>query len=333
MNKVLVTGGTGFIGSHVVRQLIARQVPVRCLVREASNRFNLQGLNVEFTVGDLRDSASLETALRDCDMLFHVAADYRIWARDPEEMQRTNVEGTRRLLQAAAEAQIKKVVYTSSVAAIGRPASNGHVGIGREDLDPTPVQLVSAYKKSKFASDTMARDFARQGLPVVIVNPAAPIGSQDIKPTPTGKIIVDFLNRRMPAYIDTGMNFVDVEDVAAGHLLAADKGKTGERYILGHRNMTLKEFLDLLAKVSGLPAPRFRIPYAIAYLAGAVSTGLSVITKKEPAVPLDGVRMAHAPMYYDSAKAVRELGLPQSSIEGAIRKAVQWFRENGYVRP
>jgi len=332
MSKALVTGGSGFIGSHVVRVLLAQKMPVRCLVRPQSNRANLDGLDVEYTPGDLSDPASLKLALRDCSILFHVAADYRLWAKDPEAMEKTNVEGTRRILEAAGEAGVKKIIYTSSVAAVGRPAANGHLGIGREDLDPPADQQVGAYKKSKCASDLLAREFAKKGLPLVLVNPAAPIGSRDIKPTPTGKIIVDFLNRKMPAYLETGMNFIDVEDVAAGHWLAAQKGRTGERYILGHRNMTLKEFLDQLARVAGLPAPRFKIPYAVAYLAGALSTGLSSLTGQEPAIPLDGVRMAHEPMYYDASKAVRELGLPQTPIEEALRKAVKWFRENGYVR-
>jgi dihydroflavonol-4-reductase len=206
------------------------------------------------------------------------------------------------------------------------------LGIGREELDPAPSELIGPYKRSKFVSDKLARDFARQGLPIVIVNPSTPVGARDIKPTPTGKMIVDFLNGRMPGYVDTGLNFVDVGDVAAGHWLAAEKGKVGERYILGHRNMTLKEFLETLARTSGRPAPRIQIPYALAYLAGAASTGLSYITRREPAIPLDGVRMAHEPMYYDAAKAVHELGLPQTPIEEALRKAVEWFRSNGYVR-
>ena len=330
--KALVTGGTGFIGSHVARKLVAEKVPVRCLIRDSSKRANLAGLDVEYVTGDLADAASLKRALQGCDTLFHVAADYRLWAPHPEEMDRINVEGTRDLLRAAAEAGVKKIVYTSSVAAVGRPQTNGHLGIGTEDLDPTPEQLVGPYKRSKFLSDKLVRDFARDGLPVVLVNPSAPIGSHDIKPTPTGKMIVDFLNGKMPAYVDTGMNFIAVEDVAAGHWLACQKGRAGERYILGNKNITLKAFLDTLARLSGRPAPRIRIPYAVAYLAGAVSTGLSHLTRREPMIPLDAVRMAHEPMYYDASKAVRELGLPQTPIEEAIRKAVDWFRANGYVR-
>ena len=234
-------------------------------------------------------------------------------------------------MEAAAQAGVKKIIFTSSVAAVGRPEKDGQLGIGNETMDPPRDQQIGPYKRSKYVSDLLARTYADKGVPVVIVNPAAPIGSYDIKPTPTGKMIVDFLNGRMPAYIATGMNFIDVEDVAAGHWLAAQKGKVGERYILGNQNMTLKDFLQKVAMIAGRPAPRIQIPYAVAWLAGAVSTGLSYITHKEPAIPLDGVRMAHAPMYYDTSKAVRELGLPQSPIDGAIRKAVSWFKENGYV--
>jgi dihydroflavonol-4-reductase len=332
MPKALVTGGTGFIGSHVVRHLLRQGVAVRCLTRASSNRKNLEGLSVEFAVGDLQDPSSLSAAVRGCDFLFHVAADYRLWVRDTAEMDRTNIEGSRHLFEAASKAGVKKIIYTSSVSAIGRPVTPSGLGVGTEALDPTPDQLVGPYKKSKFMADQLARDFAGRGTPVVIVNPSTPVGTNDIKPTPTGKMIVDFLNRKMPGYVETGLNFIDVEDVAAGHWLAAEKGKIGERYILGNRNMTLKEFLDALAKVSGLPAPRSKIPYAVAWMAGAVSTGLSYITKKEPAIPLNGVRMAHEPMYYDASKAVRELGLPQTPVEKALEKSVRWFRENGYAK-
>jgi dihydroflavonol-4-reductase len=214
MLRALVTGGTGFIGSHVARRLLKEKMRVRCLIRATSNRSNLNGLEVEYVIGDLRDPASLRLAMRDCDWVFHAAADYRIWSRDPAEMRQTNVEGTRSLFQAAGDAKIQKIIYTSSVAAIGRPAAPG---IGNETMDPTPAQLTGTYKQTKFESDRLARDFALQGLPVVIVNPSAPIGAQDIRPTPTGRIIVDFLNGKLPAYVDTGMNFVDVEDVATGH--------------------------------------------------------------------------------------------------------------------
>lgn len=330
--RILVTGGTGFIGSHVVRALLARRHTVRCLVRPTSPRANMAGLALEFIVGDLNDSPSLRLALRDCDALYHVAADYRLWALDPDELIRTNVEGTRTLLQAAADAKLAKIVYTSSVSAVGRPHENGSLGVGHEALDPKEDELIGPYKRSKFLSELVARDFAQKGLPVVIVNPSTPIGPQDIKPTPTGKMIVDFLNGKMPGYVDTGLNFVDVGDVAEGHALAGEKGNVGERYILGSRNMSLQEFLGTLARVTNRPAPRFKIPYAVAYMAGAVSTGLSVFTRREPAIPLDGVRMSHAPMYYDASKAVRELGMPQTPIEESLRRAAAWFKERGYVR-
>jgi dihydroflavonol-4-reductase len=333
MTKALVTGGTGFIGSHVVRRLLKEGMAVRCLARPGSSRRNLEGLSVEISEGDLQDRPSLDRAAAGCDHLFHVAADYRIWARHPEELIRSNVEGTRNMLEAAAQAGIKRVVFTSSVAAVGRPVlSDGTLGVGREELDPPPGQQVGIYKQTKFQADLVAREYAKKGLPVVIVCPAAPIGSHDIKPTPTGRLILDFLNRKMPAYIETGMNFIDVEDVAYGHSQAAGKGRTGERYILGNVNLSLKEFLQKLADVSGLPAPKIRIPYAVAWLAGAISTGIANITGREPRIPLDGVRMGHAPMYYDPSKAVKELGLPQKPIEIAIQKAVDWFRKNGYVR-
>ncbi len=316
----------------MVRTLLKEKLAVRCLVRSQSNRQNLCGLEVECAIGDLTDPTSLRNALRECDLLFHVAADYRIWSPHPVEMIRTNVEGTRDLLQAAGDVGVKKIVFTSSVAAVGRPQKNGHLGVGNEQLDPAPAQQIGPYKQSKFASDQLAREFAKKGLPIVIVNPSTPVGERDIKPTPTGKLIVDFLNGKMPGYIDTGLNFVDVADVAQGHWLAAQKGRIGERYILGNRNMTLKEFLEIVAKIAGRPAPRFKIPYPVAYLAGAISTGLSSLTGKEPAIPLDGVRMAHEPMYYDASKAVRELGMPQTPVQEALRRAVTWFRENGYAR-
>lgn len=332
MSKSLVTGGTGFIGSHVVRCLLKEGADVRCLARPNSNRSNLKDLKVEIVEGDLNDAASLQRAIAGCSTLYHVAADYRLWAKNPEEMERTNVQGSRNILQAAADAGASKVVYTSSVAAVGRPHDNGHVGIGREDLDPLPKHQVGPYKRSKFNSELVAREFAKKGLAVVIVNPSAPIGSQDIKPTPTGKLIVDTLKGLMPAYLDTGMNFIDVEDVAAGHLLAAQKGKVGERYILGNKNMSLKDFLQSVARIAGVRGPLFQIPYAVAWAAGAVAGAISNVTGKEPLIPLDGVRMAHAPMYYDSSKAIRELGLPQTPVETAIEKAVKWFRQNGYAR-
>jgi dihydroflavonol-4-reductase len=332
MPRALVTGGTGFIGSHVVRTLLAQKVSVRCLVRPKSNRANLQGLSVELVEGDVNDTASLRPALKECDYVFHVAADYRLWVKDPAEMERTNVSSTREFLLAAAEAGAKKIVFTSSVAAVGRPVTNSGLGVGDESIDPTTDQQIGPYKRTKFASDLAARELAAQGAPIVIVNPSAPIGPQDIKPTPTGKMIVDLLNGKMPAYLDTGMNFVAVQDVAVGHWLAAEKGRVGERYILGGVNLTLKQFLDKVAAAGGCKSPTIKMPYAVAWLAGAVSTGFAALTDTTPTIPLDGVRMAHAPMYYTPAKAVRELGLPQTPIDNAIAQSVEWFASHGYVR-
>lgn len=330
--KALVTGGTGFIGSHVVRKLLDRGIRVSCLVRSQSSRSNLEDLSVEFVVGDLRDRSSLQQAVQGCQWLFHVAADYRLWAKNPQELFESNVQGTENILEAAWQAGVEKIVYTSSVSAIGRP----HRGIGDETIDPTEDHLIGPYKRSKFQAELVARRFGKKGLPVVIVNPSTPIGSHDIKPTPTGRIILDFLKGKMPGYVDTGMNLVDVEDVAEGHLLAAEKGepnrgKAEERYILGGENLTLRSVLHLLSEVAGKPAPRLKIPYIVAYLAGAVSTGIASITGKEPSIPLDGVKMSRDTMYYDSSKAVRELGMPQGSIKGALQKACRWFQENGYL--
>ena len=297
-----------------------------------SNRANLKNLKVEIVEGDLNDAASLKRKpWPGVRALYHIAADYRLWARHPDEMERTNVQGSRNILEAAADAGVERVVYTSSVAAVGRPSENGQLGPGREDLDPTPDQLIGPYKRSKFNSELVAREFAKKGLHVVIVNPAAPIGSYDIKPTPTGKMILDTLKGLMPAYLETGMNFVDVEDVAAGHLLAAQKGRAGERYILGNQNLSLKDFLQKVAKAAKVRGPLFQIPYAVAWMAGAVCGAISTVTGQEPLIPLDGVRMAHAPMYYDASKAVKEVGLPQTPVEIAIQMAVNWLRDNGYV--
>ena len=332
MPLALVTGGTGFIGSHVVRRLVAQGLTVRCLARAEGNRRNLEGLPVEMAIGDLQNAESLQRAVQNCEYVFHLAADYRLWVRDPEAMDRVNIDGSRHLFEASRQAGVRRIIFTSSVSAIGRPYQNGSLGIGNETMDPTDDQLVGPYKRSKYLADKMARDYAAKGYPIVIVNPSTPIGDRDVKPTPTGKMIVDFLNRKMPGYVDTGLNFIDVEDVASGHWLAAQRGRVGERYILGNRNLSLKQFLDLLAEVSGLPAPRFKIPYAVAWIAGAMSTGLSHFTHKEPAIPLNGVRMAHEPMYYDPFKAVSELGLPQTPLGLALEQSVRWFRENGYVR-
>lgn len=325
----LVTGGTGFVGTHVVRALLAQGRPVRCLVRSRSPRGNLEGLSVDIVEGDLNDPPSLTRALSGVSTLYHVAADYRLWTRDPRELYRTNAQGTDNILKAASEARVERVVYTSSVAALGLKED------GASSDETTPVErsrIIGHYKKSKYDAQQIAEGWAARGLPVVIVNPSTPIGERDIKPTPTGQMIVDFLNRRMPAYVDTGLNLIDVRDVAAGHLLAAEKGRVGERYILGHRNMALKEILDTLARLTGLPSPSLRLPHWIPLTVAAADTALSRWTGRAPRVSLESVRMSTHRMFFDAGKAVRELGLPQTPVEEPLSRAVAWFRANGYVR-
>jgi dihydroflavonol-4-reductase len=325
----LVTGGTGFVGAHVVRALLAKGARVRCLVRPASRRTNLDGLLVEIAPGDLTDRASLERALRGVSTLYHVAADYRLWTKDPDELYRANAGGTGNVLAAAAAAGVSRVVYTSSVGALGLTKD------GSPADERTPVardEVVGHYKKSKFDAERIAESWAAKGLSVVIVNPSTPVGELDVKPTPTGKLVVDFLNRKLPAYVDTGLNLVDVRDVAQGHLLAAEKGLAGERYILGNRNMTLKEILEMLGRLTGLPAPRLRIPHAVPLAFAAVDTFLSPLLGREPSVSLESVRMSRHRMFFSASRAVRELGLPQHPVEDALARACVWFKENGYVR-
>ena len=325
----LVTGGTGFIGTHVVRALLARGRAVRCLVRPASRRDNLEGLAVEIAPGDVTDPASLARALAGIRTLFHCAADYRLWSRDAVELARCNVAGTENVLRAAADAGVERVVYTSSVGALGLTAD------GSPANERTPVSrgdMIGNYKRSKFDAERVAEAWASRGLPVVIVNPSTPVGERDIKPTPTGQMIVDFLNGRLPAYVDTGLNLVDVRDVAQGHLLAAEKGRVGEKYILGNRNMTLREILETLASLTGAPAPRVRLPHAVPLAAAAVATLVANVTGKPPRVSLESVRMSRKRMFFDSSRAVRELGLPQTPVEEALARAIAWFRERGYAR-
>jgi dihydroflavonol-4-reductase len=325
----LVTGGTGFVGAHLVRALLERGDRVRCLVRPKSDRRNLEGLDVELREGDLRDRAAVSRALGGCRLAYHCAADYRLWSPDPRELYDANVGGTRNLLEAARAGGVEKVVYTSSVGALGLEPG------GRSAREDTPVSLermIGHYKRSKFLAERVAEEAARAGQHVVIVNPSTPVGDLDRKPTPTGQIVVDFLNRRMPAYVDTGLNLIDVRDVARGHLLAEERGRPGERYILGHRNLTLREILDLLAEISGLPPVRLRLPHAVPLAAAAVSSGWARLVGSAPRVSLESARMARYKMFFDSAKAVRDLGLPQSPVEGALERAVRFFRDHGYVR-
>jgi dihydroflavonol-4-reductase len=324
----LVTGATGFIGANVVRALLEAGETVRTLVRPHSDTRNLSGLPLDVVYGDLRDVASLRAALQGCHTLYHVAAHYSLWTPRPEEMYAVNVEGTTNLLQMALEVGVGKVVYTSSVATIGLPADSTP---GDETMILPLTAAVGHYKRSKVLAEQRALGLCQQGLPVVVVNPSAPIGPWDIKPTPTGKIIVDFLRRKMPAYLNTGLNLIDVRDVAHGHLLAARYGKIGARYILGNCNMSLHDILQLLAEVSGLPAPRLRMPYSVALAAGYLSEWTASWTRHPPRVPLAGVRMARRPMYFTAQKAVRELGLRQSPIAEAMWQAVRWFRDHGYV--
>lgn len=307
--------------------LVRRGMRVRALVRQGSQLRELP--DVERVTGDLRDAASVESAAQGCGLVFHVAADYRLWSKDPQDLYKSNVEGTRNVLQASAKAGVERVVYTSTVGCIGFP------GDGREGTEESPVSIgdmTGHYKRSKFLAEQEALKFAAQGFPVVIVNPTAPVGDHDFKPTPTGKIIVDFLTGRMPAYVDTGLNIVDASDTAYGHWLACEHGKPGERYVLGSRNLTLREILEILSRLSGLPAPKFRIPYPVALAAGFCSTAWAEATGQEPRAPLEGVRMARKKMWVTHEKASRELGFNPGPPEAALEKAVTWFRANGYVQ-
>jgi dihydroflavonol-4-reductase len=324
VSPTLITGATGFVGWHVARKLVDAGYCVRALARDPQKLRELP--EVEPVQGDLRDPASLARAVEGCGVVFHVAADYRLWTRDPAEMYRSNVDGTRALLEAARQAGVERVVYTSTVGCIGIPPH----GIGDESQPVSLEEMTGPYKRSKFLAERVALEFATQGFPVVIVNPTAPMGDHDFKPTPTGKIIVDFLRGKLPAYLDTGLNVVNVTDVADGHLLALERGRVGERYILGSENLTLEQILSKLAEIAGRKAPRLRIPYALAYAAGMVSTGLAHLTGKEPLAPLDGVRMARKAMWVRHDKAARELGYAPGSAAGALRRAVDWFIANGY---
>jgi dihydroflavonol-4-reductase len=323
VKPTLVTGASGFLGWHVARLLGEQGHKVRALVRPTSK---LRELEVEPVTGDLRDASSLDRAVAGCGLVFHVAADYRLWARDPEELYRSNVEGTRSLLGAAQRAGVDRVVYTSTVGCIGIPKD----GLGDETIPVTLEEMTGAYKRSKFLAERVALDFAASGFPVVVVNPTAPIGDHDVKPTPTGKIVLDFLKGAMPAYIDTGLNLVDARDTAVAHLLAAERGRPGARYIVGSENLTLAEILEKLARLTGIAAPRIKLPYAVAYAAGVVTTGWARVTGRTPIAPLDAVRMAKKKMFVSHAKAARELGFSPGPVDGALGRAVEWFRANGY---
>jgi dihydroflavonol-4-reductase len=327
--KSLVTGANGFVGSHVARILVERGELVRVLVRPQSSLRALGGLPVENVYGDLRDPQSLDRAIQGIDRVFHVAADYRLAASNPQEIYDANVTGTRNLLEASRRAGVKRVVVTSSVATIAVDRGNA---LPNEQTVARLEEMIGHYKRSKFMAEKEALRGASEGVPVVVVNPTTPVGPGDWKPTPTGRIIVDFLNGRMPAYVETGLNWVPVEDVAEGHWIAAERGRVGERYVLGGRNMLLKEILDILARISGRPSPRVRLPHAVAMAAGYADQVYSRMFNRQPRIPLEGVRIARHKMFVDCSKAVQELGFHAGSVDAALERAVNWYEENNYTR-
>jgi dihydroflavonol-4-reductase len=326
---ILVTGAAGFVGSHVARQLAGTGQSVRVLIRPNSNLRLLEGLRAERVEGDLRDAGSIERAMKGVQRVFHVAADYRLWARHPEEIYESNVEGTRRLFEIAAREGVGRIVYTSTVATVAVPGHGD--ALPNEETKATLDEMIGHYKRSKFLAEEEARKAAASGVPIVIVNPTTPVGPGDWKPTPTGRIIVDFLNGKMPAYVDTGLNLAPVEDVATGHLLAAERGRIGERYILGGRNMTLKQILDALAAITGRPAPRVKIPHVLALAAGYADEFFARLTGREPQIPVEGVKMSRHRMFVASDKAERELGYMPGPVEAALERAVRWYESSGYV--
>ena len=327
--KAFVTGATGFVGSHVARVLAEQGAELRLLVRSGSNPKNIQDLKADRVMGDLRDPASIKKAMSGCDAVFHVAADYRLWVRDPEQMYLANVEGTRALLEAARRNNIRRVVYTSSVATMGFTASGQ---LANEDSPVSLANMIGHYKRSKFLAEEVAIAAGKSGMDVVIVNPTTPVGEQDIKPTPTGRIILDFLKRKFPAYVDTGLNLVDVTECARGHILAMEKGRSGERYILGGENLTLKQILDKLSAITGLPSPKIKVPYWVALATGVVGQVVTgYIRGREPRATIDAVRMGRKKMFVASTKAERELGWKPISVDAALQRAATWFQSNGYA--
>jgi len=324
-----LTGATGFVGSHVARALVAQGADLRLLVRSGSDLRNIRELQAERVVGDLRDAASLKKAVAGCEVVFHVAADYRLWVRDPEQMYRSNVDGTKAILEAARENKVRRVVYTSSVATMGFQ-SNGH--LANEDSPVSLANMIGPYKRSKFMAEESAIQAGKSGMDVVVVNPTTPVGERDLKPTPTGRIVVDFLKKKFPAYVDTGLNLVDVAECARGHIAALEKGKTGQRYILGGENLTLKQILDKLAAITGLPSPKIRVPYAVALATGVVDQVFTgYIRRREPRATIDAVRMGRKKMFVSSGKAERDLGWRTLPVDGGLRRAVEWFQANGYA--
>jgi dihydroflavonol-4-reductase len=327
----LVTGGTGFVGANLARELVNAGASVRVLARSGSDRRALDGVKVEIVEGDLLHPASLARACARVDTVYHAAADYRLWAPDPTALHRVNVDGTRAMLEAAGSAGARRVVYTSTVGALGIPKDGSP---GTEDTPVSLADMVGAYKTSKFLAQQVALELARRGVPIVIVNPSAPIGPWDVKPTPTGQMIVDFMSGRMFATVDTGLNVVHVRDVAQGHMLAAERGRVGEMYILGatRGNLSLAEIGTLLSELTGRQPPRVRVPYAVAWCGAACMEAIARVTGGAPRVPLTAVRMAKKRMYFSPAKAIRDLGLPQTDVRAALRDAVEWFAAHGYAR-
>jgi dihydroflavonol-4-reductase len=333
--KCFVTGASGFIGANLVHELVANRHRVKALLRPGSDLRGLQGVEFERIEGDLSDRARLKQAMDGCEWCFHVAASYHLWLRDYAPMYAANVEGTRNVIEAAADAGCTRIVYTSTVGCIGLPVPSEERTTPSDEATPVlACQMSNHYKRSKWQAEQIATQLARRGLPVIVVNPSTPVGPRDVKPTPTGQIIVDFLNHKMPAYLDTGLNWVHVRDVAIGHILAARNGCIGERYILGHAegNWTMKQAFAVLEEVSGVTAPRLRMPYVVALIAAHLNEALSRLTRRPPRAPLAGVRMAKHKMFFNPAKAIRELGLPQSPPQQALAEAVKWFRANGYVK-
>jgi dihydroflavonol-4-reductase len=326
--KSLVTGASGFVGGAVVRALVAAGVEVRIIARPGNDLRHLAGLPMERVEGDLRNKDSLLRALQGCRHLYHIAAHYALWAKDPSIFYDVNVTGTRTLLEAAREAGIERTVYCSTIGAIGLPPGGG---LGTETTPVSIDQMAGHYKRSKYLAEQEVLKLARDGFPVVIVNPSAPVGTGDVKPTPTGQVIVDFMKGRMPAYIETGMNLIDVDDVAAGHLVAMEKGRVGERYILGNTNLMLREVFEILSRLTGVKAPTIKLPRLAILPLAYMTDWIASVTNTPPRIPLEGIRMAKYTMHYDCTKAIKELGLPQTPVEAALDKAVRWFRDHGYA--
>ncbi len=334
--KCFVTGASGFVGANLAHVLVEAGHSVRVLLRPGSDTRGIAGLEVERVEGDLNDRAALARGLKGCDWCFHVAASYHLWLPDYAPMYRSNVDGTRDVIETAHAAGCSRIVYTSTVGCIGLPraAADGSLTPTDEETPVSEAQMSNHYKRSKWRAEGVARELAARGAPVIIVNPSTPIGPRDVKPTPTGQVIVDFLNRALPAYMHTGLNYVHVRDVALGHVLAAEKGRVGERYILGNEsgNWTMREALGVMSEATGIPAPRWQVPYGLAWFGAAMNEAVAAVTRRPPKAPMGGVRMAKYMMFFSSAKAVRELGLPQTPPRQAIADAIEWFRGNGYAR-